>query len=76
MENVKISDYTGIPPLHVNGKMHTSSQDKAKIRHALNDSVSSVSTPDRNNDELPSIDESPFLKLACKLLESQNSARS
>jgi len=51
------SDHTGIPPLHMNGSLYTSSQDKAKI---LNDYFSSVFTPDRNNDNLPSVDESPY----------------
>jgi len=44
--------------------LHTLSQDNVKI---LNDYFSSVFKPDKNNDELPSIDESPYPKLTCKL---------
>ena len=41
----------------MNGRLHTLSQDKVKI---LNDYLSSIFTPDKNNDELPSVDKSPY----------------
>ena len=54
------SDHTGTPSLEKNGKLYTTSQDKAKI---LKDYFCTVFTPDRINEELPGVGDSPFPKI-------------
>ena len=51
------SDHTGIPPLQKDGKSFTASHAKAKI---LNNYFSTVFTPDINDEDLPTTEDSPF----------------
>ena len=55
------SDHTGIPSLERNGQSYTTSQEKARI---LNEYFCTVFTPDRNDEDLPTIGDSPFSSIS------------
>ena len=55
------SDHTGIPSLERNGQSYTTSQEKARI---LNEYFCTVFTPNRNDEDLPSIGDSPFSSIS------------